>query len=152
MAADNYVDPTDLNLRQLTGSCGHTFIRQFNFVGTRLSRLISAILTYKAVSAEVCLGQMGSRDPAMINGKAPAAYGLTARVLHWITAVLVLTVIPLGIVVRLGYRVMHPPLRLPDDIPPIQRSIAHATHWALYALLIVQPLVGWIATAASPSP
>jgi cytochrome b561 len=117
----------------------------------------------------------------MINGKTPAAYSLTARVLHWITAVLVLTVIPLGIVianewgrslqdqlydlhrsigatillvivVRLGYRVMHPPLPLPDDIPPIQRSVAHATHWALYALLIVQPLVGWIATSASPSP
>jgi hypothetical protein len=41
---------------------------------------------------------------------------------------------------------------LPDDISAIQRSAAQVTHWALYALLIVQPLVGWIATSASPSP
>jgi cytochrome b561 len=56
------------------------------------------------------------------------------------------------IVVRLGYRLTHPPLPLPDDIAPIQRFAAKLTHWALYALLIVQPFVGWIATSASPSP
>ncbi len=118
---------------------------------------------------------------AMIHPEVPSAYSLTARVLHWITAVLVLTVIPLGIVignewggplqdqlydlhrsfgatilllvvVRLGYRLTHPPLPLPDDIPAIQRAAAHATHCGLYALLIAQPMVGWIATSASPSP
>ncbi len=102
----------------------------------------------------------------MIDGMAPSAYSLTAGVLHWITAVLVLTMIPLGIVIanewggplqdplydlhrsigaaiilliilRLGYRLTHPPLPLPDDIPPIQRFAAHATHWGLYTLLIV---------------
>jgi len=35
----------------------------------------------------------------MIDGKPPSAYSLTARVLHWITAVLVLIMIPLGIVI-----------------------------------------------------
>jgi cytochrome b561 len=117
----------------------------------------------------------------MINSAGPRAYSLTARVLHWSTAILVLTVLPLGVVignewggplqdqlydlhrsigatilllvvVRLGYRLTHPPSPLPDDIPAIQRAAAHVTHWGLYALLIAQPLVGWIATSASPSP
>jgi cytochrome b561 len=117
----------------------------------------------------------------MSDNKAPAAYSLTARVLHWITAVLVLTTIPIGIVmanvsagalqdslyvlhrsigtviipliiVRLAYRLTHRPLPLPDDIPPLQQFAARTTHWGLYALLIVQPFVGWVATSAYGAP
>ncbi len=47
---------------------------------------------------------------------------------------------------------MNPPLPLPADIPAIQQFAAHATHWVLYALLLVQPLVGWIGTSAYPAP
>jgi cytochrome b561 len=61
------------------------------------------------------------------------------------------TLLPLAIV-RLIYRVMSPPLPLPSDVAPIQQLAAHATHWALYALIIVQPLIGWIATSAYPAP
>ena len=116
----------------------------------------------------------------MVDGKPPA-YSLTARVLHWTTALLVLLLLALGVVianewggrlqdplynlhrsigatvlllviVRLGYRLTHPPLPLPDEISPLQRTAALATHWALYALLIVQPLVGWLATSAYGAP
>jgi cytochrome b561 len=109
------------------------------------------------------------------------AYTVAARVLHWITAVLVLTMIPLGVViayewggpaqdflynlhksigvtlfpivlVRLIYRLGHPPPPLPDDIPAVQRLAAHATHWALYLLLLLQPTVGYIMTSAYPAP
>ena len=113
---------------------------------------------------------------------APAAtYSLTARTLHWLTAVLVLTMIPIGIImanfslgptgdvlydihrsigailipiviVRLIYRLAHPAPPLPPDIPPIQQLAAHSTHWALYFLLLIQPLVGWIATSAYRAP
>jgi cytochrome b561 len=112
-----------------------------------------------------------------IDDTPSSAYSLTARALHWITAALVLTTIPVGVVivnewggplqdplydlhrsigallilvimVRLGYRLTHPPLPLPDDIPPVQRLAARATHWALYGLLVVQPFVGWAATSA----
>jgi|SRR5262245_3905039 len=118
-------------------------------------------------------------DVAMRAG-APA-YTVTARVLHWLTAVLVLIQIPLGIaivnvelgawkdtlynghksigailipivLVRLIWRLTHPPLPLPADIPPAQRFAAEAVHWTLYTLLIVQGLVGWIATSAYPAP
>lgn len=106
---------------------------------------------------------------------------MTARVLHWIMAVLILSMIPLGVVIanewggsaqdslydlhrsigaaviplvilRLIYRWTHPPLPLPDDIPAIRRLAAHATHWGLYALLIVQPFTGWIAASAYRAP
>ena len=113
---------------------------------------------------------------------APApGYTLTARVLHWLVAALVLTMVPLGIVianewggsqqerlydlhksvgallipvvvVRLIYRLFEKPPPLPADIPAIQQLAAHATHWVLYALLLVQPLVGWIGTSAYPAP
>jgi cytochrome b561 len=112
---------------------------------------------------------------------AMPAYTVAARALHWLVAALVLLMIPLGIVianewggpvqtplynlhksigavllpviaVRLIYRWTHPPLPLPEDIPPLQQLAAHATHWALYGLLVAQPLVGWIATSAYPAP
>jgi cytochrome b561 len=123
-----------------------------------------------------CLGEGTISNAMMI-----PAYTFTARVLHWITAVLILATIPLGIVIanewggsaqdslydlhrsigaaiiplvilRIIYRWTHPPLPLPDDIPSIQQLAAHATHWGLYALLIAQPFTGWIATSAYRAP
>ena len=108
---------------------------------------------------------------------AAPAYTLTARVLHWVTATLILLMLPLGLVIaqdwggplqdwlynlhrsigtlvipivlaRLAYRWSHPPAPLPDDIPALQQLAANATHWALYGLLIAQPFVGWIGTSA----
>jgi cytochrome b561 len=116
-----------------------------------------------------------------INTATPPAYTITARILHWVTAVLILSTIPLGLIIandwggalqeflydlhrsvgalviplvllRLIYRCANPPLPLPDDIPAIQRFAAHATHWALYVLLLVQPIVGWMATSAYRAP
>jgi cytochrome b561 len=108
-------------------------------------------------------------------------YSLTARVLHWLTAVLVLTMIPAGItmvnigsgalqdflfnlhrsfgvllmpviLLRLANRLIDPPPPLPADIPVVQQFAATSVHWALYALLIVQPIVGWLGTSAFPAP
>jgi cytochrome b561 len=112
---------------------------------------------------------------------AVPAYTATARALHWIIAALVLIMVPVGIVianewggplqqylynlhksigavllplvlVRLIWRLTHPPQPLPSDIPAIQQFAAHANHWALYALLIAQPTIGIIATSAYPAP
>jgi cytochrome b561 len=113
--------------------------------------------------------------------EAPPAYTVTARVLHWITAALVLIQIPLGLAIanvklgpwmdtlynlhksigatlipivlfRLLWRLTHPPRPLPDDIPEFQRHAAEGLHWLLYALLIAQGLTGWVATSAYPAP
>jgi cytochrome b561 len=108
-------------------------------------------------------------------------YPPTWRLLHWLTAGIVLALIPMGIfmangppgplkdflynlhrslgvtlipiiVVRLLYRLTHTAPPLPADLPAIQRLAAHLNHYALYALLLVQPFVGWIATSAYPAP
>ena len=113
----------------------------------------------------------------LAQGEPIVGYGLTARLFHWLTAILVLVQIPLGILVtnfdlgalynlhksngmlilvvvicRLLWRMTHQPPPLSSDIPAIQRLAAHSVHWALYALLIIQPIVGWIATSAYPAP
>jgi len=123
----------------------------------------------------------GMTSGTRMTGGTSAAYTVTARALHWITAALVLTMLPLGLViankwggpwqdwlynlhrsigtvvmlvilVRLGYRLTHKPLPLPDEIPPEQRIAARATHWSLYALLVAQPFIGWAGSSAFPAP
>ena len=93
------------------------------------------------------------------------------RVLRWLMAIMVLTMLfigvsmvstlrpryltlisihkPLGIailalaVLRLGVRWRFAAPPLPDDLPRAQALAAKLSHVLLYALLIVMPLVGW---------
>ncbi len=54
----------------------------------------------------------------------------------------------LFVLARLTYRLMH---GAPGDEPtlePWQRIVSHVTHWAIYALLLIVPLTGWLATSA----
>ncbi|MEM1045785.1 MAG: cytochrome b [Pseudomonadota bacterium] len=123
---------------------------------------------------------------ATLDGPADAtadgpAYSATARLLHWITAIGVLTMIPAGIVmvqlewgstlknnlydyhrsvgavlmvliiVRIAYRLLYPPRPLPSDIPSWQHGIAKFVHVSLYALLLVNPFIGWVGTSAYPA-
>lgn len=112
-------------------------------------------------------------------------YSGIARFFHWLTALIVLTLLgtgvlmvyrgkdlniwdqltntlyethkTLGIVVlaivffRLLYRINH---GAPDEEPTLnffQRFMSHATHWALYALLLAMPIVGWIGVSLFPA-
>jgi cytochrome b561 len=46
---------------------------------------------------------------------------------------------------RLAYRLAH---GAPPDEPtlePWEKVVSHLTHWAIYALLIIVPLLGWLA-------
>ncbi len=114
-------------------------------------------------------------------GVAMPAYTPVARLLHWITAGLVLVLIPMGLImaglkagplqnflfalheslgvtlmavvyVRLAYRLTHPPAPLPPEIPDFYRIAGHSVHYLLYALLAVQPIIGWIGTSAYRAP
>lgn len=49
---------------------------------------------------------------------------------------------------RLAWRLTHPPPPPPADLPPSLRLLSRATHWAFYAVLIVLPLLGWVAANA----
>lgn len=116
-----------------------------------------------------------------MSDRAEAGYTAVARLFHWSTAALVLVMIPIGIVMananvgpaqdtlyhlhrsigavllplvlaRLFYRLGHPPPPLPASVAAAQRGMAHVTHWALYGLLLLQAVIGWIATSAYRAP
>lgn len=54
-----------------------------------------------------------------------------------------LTILILSLV-RLAWRLLHPPPALPEGMPALERFAAKATHWAFYALMIFIPLSGWL--------
>ncbi len=58
-----------------------------------------------------------------------------------------LTVLALSLA-QLAWRLINPPPPLPAHMPAWERFVAHATHWALYALMIGLPVTGWIYVSA----
>ncbi|MCX7230047.1 MAG: cytochrome b/b6 domain-containing protein [Burkholderiales bacterium] len=52
------------------------------------------------------------------------------------------------VLLRLVYRWRNPPPPLPADTPAFVRLAAHAVHIALYALLLLMPIGGFLATNA----
>jgi cytochrome b561 len=102
-----------------------------------------------------------------------------SRLLHWLMALMILAMLfigigmassvslyaslvaihrPLGIailvlvVVRLINRWINPPPPLPASVPQLQRFAAEASHYVLYALMFVMPIVGWAMLSAAPQP
>lgn len=109
-------------------------------------------------------------------------YTGTARGLHWLMAVFILLTIPAGlvmvqpgldrslqnglfiyhknigvlllilIVVRLVWRLRNPPPAKPSSLTPIQARIAEFTHIAMYALLFLVPIAGYVRVKAGGFP
>jgi cytochrome b561 len=52
------------------------------------------------------------------------------------------------VLVRLGWRLGHPAPPLPAGMPLLQRRLATAMHWLLYALMLVIPISGWLMSSA----
>jgi cytochrome b561 len=104
-------------------------------------------------------------------------FGLVAKTLHWLTLVLLVgsftlavsmvnmpfsprklefyswhkwvgVTIFLLVLLRLGWRLANPVPRQPSGIPRWQQRLAGLTHAALYAILIVMPITGWIMSSA----
>ncbi|MDG4647784.1 cytochrome b [Roseibacterium sp. SDUM158017] len=112
----------------------------------------------------------------------PVGYGTTARLFHWSMAVLVLATIPAGflmvqegldrslqnalfifhknvgvlllilIVARGVHRLRRPAPPLPAGMPGWQVRVAGATHGALYGLLFVMPVAGYVRVKAGGFP
>jgi cytochrome b561 len=107
-------------------------------------------------------------------------YTRTAIALHWLVALLITAGFTLGatmtdlpmsprklrlysyhkwigitvlglVLIRLVWRLTH---AVPPDepMPRWQRLAAHGTHWALYGLMIVTPIFGWLYSSASGYP
>ncbi len=114
----------------------------------------------------------GDREGSGVEG-----YSAIAKSLHWGIAAAVLLIIPIGIImrllgpgtlqnvlytthrslavlvlalmlVRLAYRLVHGVPAPDPSLEPWQRIVSHLVHLSLYALLIAQPIIGWVATSA----
>ena len=104
-------------------------------------------------------------------------YTATAQSLHWLMAVLLIGLLALGfymhdlplspqklqlyswhkwagvtafllVLVRLGWRIGHPPPALPEHLSPWTQRAAHIGHALLYALMLAIPLSGWLMSSA----
>ncbi|HTV84288.1 MAG TPA: cytochrome b/b6 domain-containing protein [Dyella sp.] len=112
--------------------------------------------------------------------RSPDQFVFAARVLHWLMAVLIVSMLfigvgmvasvserhawlisihkPLGIailllaVVRLIVRLRNRPPPLPADLPAVQKLAAYASHYLLYILMLLIPLVGWAMLSAGGYP
>ncbi|APA99404.1 cytochrome b [Nocardia seriolae] len=105
----------------------------------------------------------------------PAQFDLTARILHWLMAVLVVGMLFLGaaMVGSIGHyglllsihrtvgcgilllgilRLTNRLVRRAPVLSPAERRIAMASELSLYALLLVQPVLGWALVSASGIP
>jgi cytochrome b561 len=109
-------------------------------------------------------------------GSAMQGYSTGSKWFHWITVALLALAWPVGFVIqfikddvkmpfyavhesagltilfvalaRLAWRAAYPPPPLPEHVPLPLRRTAAGVHHALYALLILQPVLGFIATNA----
>jgi cytochrome b561/polyisoprenoid-binding protein YceI len=105
-------------------------------------------------------------------------YNHIAMLLHWLIAVFIIGLIPVGLVMentpksiqitvfqlhksfglmvlflslaRLGWRFLNPPPPLLSTLKPWERGAAHSLHFLFYFLIIAIPLSGWALVSASP--
>ena len=103
-------------------------------------------------------------------------YGAVAQLFHWAIVVLVITqfvlakraeglspVAKIGILathksvgitilglalLRLAWRLLNPVPPLPPSAPRWQDRVAHVSHFLLYALLFITPVLGWLMSSA----
>ncbi len=111
-------------------------IERYNFIQKLLHWLI-ALLVIGALGA-------GSALDWLDNG--PLKNQLYA--LHKANGMLVLGLMLLRVVARIVFGA--PPL--PASVSSWQRTAAAASHFLLYALILLMPIVGWAATSAFPAP
>ncbi|MDX1492692.1 MAG: cytochrome b/b6 domain-containing protein [Longimicrobiales bacterium] len=108
-------------------------------------------------------------------------FGTGARLFHWSIALLVVIQIPAGVAMtseplaayadplfvlhkglgvvllvlvlaRVAWRASHPPPPFPDHMPEHEQRIAHATHIAIYGLLVVMVVSGYVRTVGDDYP
>ena len=104
------------------------------------------------------------------------AYDRVSKWFHWVTVALMAVALPVGFVIqhikddhkmafyaihesagltlflvalaRLSWRLTHPAPPLPRTVPAPLRAVAWTVHGLLYLALIVQPVLGFVATNA----
>ena len=109
----------------------------------------------------------------------PARYPLRTRILHWVTAVLVFSMLLIGfvmvnsigsyaalrsihmtlgvtvlviVVLRVANRLTHRAPKLPDTVGWFEHKLVVGSELTMYGLLLAQPLVGWAMVSATGKP
>jgi len=117
----------------------------------------------------------------MAEQQAFERYSGFARLMHWLVAVMIFGSIAAGLImvnlkpgdlqnqlysthkafgivilafvaVRVLYRLINGAPRPEPSLSPLKRFVSQATHYALYALLIAMPILGWAGTSAFGAP
>jgi cytochrome b561 len=107
----------------------------------------------------------------------PNTYSRTARLLHWSVAAFILVLVPVGflmgrigstpwtgtlysshklagflvlwlVILRLAYRLLKGAPTAAKSLKPWEITVSSSVHWALYVLLLIVPLLGWMGTSA----
>lgn len=111
-----------------------------------------------------------------------SGYGTVARLLHWVTVLLVLAMMPVGVIMqqeglarptqdalfifhknfgvillllillRLAWRLLNPPPPLPAAVPGWQAELSAWVHRGLYAMLIFMAVTGFVRVSAGGFP
>jgi cytochrome b561 len=114
--------------------------------------------------------------------RAESRYTLTAQALHWLTALLILAILPIAwvmfnmpkdapergllftihkalgltiwalVVIRLLWRARYHAPTLANGLAHWQVVTAHASHWLLYLVLFFMPISGYVSSAAGGHP
>jgi cytochrome b561 len=112
----------------------------------------------------------------------PRRYPALTRFLHWLVALMVIATVPIGVIMltdglprptqdllfilhknggviilllvllRLVWRLRHPAPPMPASMPRWQVAAAGAAHWALYGMLLVMAISGYVRVAAGGFP
>lgn len=109
----------------------------------------------------------------------PSQFTIFSRLLHWLMAAMILTMLfigvamvvsldnyhilvsihrPIGIailllvIIRFANRLMNRPPPFPPTMPLVERLAATASEYTLYALMFLLPLVGWSMLSAANYP
>ncbi|MFJ4064514.1 cytochrome b [Pseudomonas sp. NPDC089996] len=110
----------------------------------------------------------------------PEVFHPLARLVHWLMAMLIISMLFIGVsmvgdlsqrhpllvelhkatglallvlvIVRIGLRLTLPHPPLPADLPALQRFAAGASHLLLYGLMLAMPLLGWAMLSAGGYP
>ena len=108
-------------------------------------------------------------------------YGVVAKFIHWLMALLIIGMLALGlymsdlpiselklrlygihkefgililmlVMFRIVWRIGNIVPLLPNTIPVWQKFAAHAVHWMLYGFMFAMPITGWLMTSAAGLP
>jgi cytochrome b561/polyisoprenoid-binding protein YceI len=99
-----------------------------------------AILLHWTIAALIVLQIVLS---GRMEGKTPEAFAVVQ--FHKSIGITVL----LLSLVRLGWRLIHPPPPEPATLARWERILSQVVHWAFYAVMIGMPVTGWIMVSAS---